>query len=99
MTKKAACELILVRSQIGYFPCLKLLAAEFANLLPTVAWPPMRIMPGFVIGEAHAASAWAAADVCNPCRKSAARWAWDAAEKMARLSSFRASINQQQIIM
>ena len=43
-------------------------------------------------GGPQAALAWAEAGFCKPCRKSAARCAWDAALKIARLSFFKTLI-------
>jgi hypothetical protein len=59
--------------------------------------PPINminIMLGLAAAEAYATSAREVADFCKPCKKSAARWAWDAAAKIARLSSFRTLIHE-----
>jgi hypothetical protein len=50
-------------------------------------------MSGLVMAGPHAALAWADAGCCKPCRKSAARCAWDAALKIARLSFFKILIH------
>ena len=68
------------------FPRLQQLAAEFAER------PPAKGMSvdNKSVGRLHAARSSASAS-CMRCRKSAARWAWAAALKMARLSPFSTS--------
>jgi hypothetical protein len=53
---------------LGGIPCLKLLAAQFANLLPPIGMAANEDDIGLRHGDAHAASAWVDADVCKLCR-------------------------------
>jgi hypothetical protein len=74
---------------------LKLLAAELAQRPPAVGVAADH--DGVGLGHdtpAQAASAWADADFCKECRKSAARCAWDAALNIARLSFLSALIHE-----